>query len=155
MDLTLKDRAKIRDLSRSIYDQWVMPPSLDQLNHILKSEPRNFATCGKEELAEFILNRFSQEEPLVKSLSAGNFEVLRRSIIRSYHSINFLDTCEGGTGTIVLTFMEIMKTFYTFHIQQGNKNLKNKEDKIFYGKYRWAFDQYSQLVYNQINQKAS
>lgn len=155
MDLTHTDRKTIRELSKTIYDPLVAPPSIDSLTHLVKFQPKNYSTVSLEELGDFVIENFSKHEPLISKLSNKNKEQLLRSIRRSFGDINFMDLESGGDGLINPTFIEIM-TKYILRIRDKDcSELVNDDDKKFYHKYFWCFDQHARLTYNQMNKKAS
>lgn len=154
MNLTQKDRKIIQELSKTSYDAWIIPPPMDTLEHILKSEPKNYATVSMDQLVPEVIKNLSCFEPLINKLSEKNLNQLNRTLRHAFHGDNFIDVEYGGLGLTIPTFMEIMAR-YVFWIRHDNcSKLVTKEDKEFYNKYFWCFEQHSLLTYNQMN-KAS
>lgn len=153
MFLPNKSEKEIRESLKSTYDHIVTPPSWDELNHIIKKLPRHFQSVNLEQVADRVISNFGQFDPLVWSLSQENKDLLKSSIMIVYGTINFKDLEEGGDGRVVPTFFEIMRCYYVRNTHHEKKHLKTNEDKQFYSKYKWAWDQYCLIAYDESGTK--
>jgi hypothetical protein len=63
------NRKKIRGLCKTSYDLWIIPPSLDQLIIVKKSEPKSFANIRDDEIGPIIFNQLKHNEQL--SITSG------------------------------------------------------------------------------------
>ena len=141
-------RMKVRELSKTAYDAWVMAPSLDQLVLGIKSRPKSYANVFDKEVIEYIYNQLKSHDPLFSKLSPEILKTLLWSISICYCGINGIDKSQGGDGMLVPTFVEIMHCF--IFTVRGRKEMVNIEDYNVYNKYFWAFELKCSLIDEQL-----
>lgn len=149
------ERQKIRSLSVSRYDSWTNPPPMETLTNLFNRRPKNFTAVNLKEIEETILSRLRINEPLINHLSEPTLKRLLFSIHKGYYGNNISDLESGGAGLIVPTFMEIMYTMIFWIKDNDYKELVNPEDKEFFHKYFWCFEQYSKLMLEFKIQKSA
>jgi hypothetical protein len=137
-------RMKIRELSKSAYDSWVIPLPIDQLDVAIRCRPKYYGNILTSKLVDFIYSQLVAHDPLFGELSPEVFKSLRTSISFEYGAMNRMDFKEGGDGMLVPTFIDIIHGFL-FSVREWKK-MQNKADHLVYAKYFWAFDLKCELI---------